>query len=76
MSTPMDNRFFYPCVLQLCYLRLEMLELFKARWILIGCECVYHSSAGKNVIAASDSNNIVSLCRYSFGVDFPILMEL
>lgn len=28
----------------------------------------------KNVIAASESNNIVPLCRYSFGVDFPILI--
>ncbi len=40
---------------------------------MIGCQCLYHSSAGKNH-SESDYNDIVSLClyRYSCAVDSAI----
>jgi len=53
-----------------------MLELFKAGLILIGCQCFYRPSAGKKNSSESDSNDIVSLCRYryDYGVNSAILI--
>jgi len=47
-----------------------MLKLFKAGWILFGCQCWYQSSAEKKN-AKSDSNDIISPCcyRHSCGVN-------
>jgi len=49
-----------------------MLKLVKVLWILIVCQCFYHSSAGKKNPSESDSNNIVPCHCYSCGVDFPV----
>lgn len=41
---------------------------------MIGCQSINHSSAGKKIVKVI--NNIISLCRYSCGADFPIFTEL
>ncbi len=48
-----------------------MFKLFKARWILIGCQLLKNYSE-------IDSNDIVPLCDYCYrcGMDFCILFEL
>ncbi len=56
-----------------------MLELLKAGWILIGCQSLYCSSAGKTKTSKkSDSTDIIPLSfyLYSCGVDYAILIEL
>ncbi len=48
---------YYKCTLLLYCRLLQMLELSKAGWILIGCQCFYHSSTRKNVFfLESDCN--------------------
>ncbi len=61
---------------QLCCLLLQMLELSKGGWILIGCQCFYHSSARKNFFWKVIPTRLFSYITIVIVVIFPFLIEL
>ncbi len=59
---------------RMCVCRFKFSSLFIAGWILIGCQCLYRSSAGI-FFSENYSIDMVSLClyRYSCGVEWTLL---